>query len=226
MIDWKIRSRSSKCQACEAPFADGQVYHTLLFAEKDENVRTDVCRDCWDGQYGQGASDRKGFISHWTGKFQVPPPPPPEPIQKETADSALRKLIELQNPEYNPICFILATMLERKRLLKVREEFASEGKRGFVYEQPKTGDIFTILDPELKLNELQEIQHDVALLLEEGVDAFLERRGEEEATEDGADETPTDSEDGEELGEAEVAVDEESEDTVPVSEASSEMVES
>lgn len=226
MIDWKIRSRSSKCQACEAPFADGQVYHTLLFSGKEENVRTDVCCGCWDGQYGQGASDRKGFISHWTGKFQVPPPPPPEPIQKETADSALRKLIELQKPEYNPICFILATMLERKRLLKVREEFASEGKRGFVYEQPKTGDIFTILDPELKLNELQEIQHDVALLLEEGVDAFLEGRGEQGIAGAGDDESPVSSECGDVVGELDVVASEESEDIVPVSEAASEMIES
>ena len=173
MIDWKIRSRSTECEACKVKFDDEQVYHTLLFAERKEHQRVDVCRECWDEQYGQGASDRKGFISHWSGTFHVPPPPPPEPLQKDTADTALAKLVELGNQEYEPICFILSAMLERKRLLKVREEFRDEGKRGFVYENPKTGDIFTIRDPELKLDELQDVQRDVAFLLEEGVEAFL-----------------------------------------------------
>ncbi len=186
MIDWKIRSRSHECEACKVKFNDEQVYHTLLFAERKEHQRVDVCRDCWDEQYGHGASDRKGFISHWSGIFHVPPPPPPEPLQKESADTALTKLVELGNQEYEPICFILSAMLERKRLLKVREEFRDEGKRGFVYENPKTGDVFTIRDPELKLDELQDVQRDVALLLEEGVDAFL-RGGEDlEESEGGA----------------------------------------
>lgn len=173
MIDWKIRSRSHECQACNVKFTDGQAYHTLLFTEQQEHQRIDVCRDCWDGQYGHGASDRKGFISHWSGTFLVPPPPPPEAIQKETAESALKKLVELEDVAYSSACFILAAMLERKRLLKVREEFRDGDQRGFVYEHAKTGDIFTIRDPNLKLDELQDVQHDVALLLEKGVDVFL-----------------------------------------------------
>lgn len=201
MIDWKIRSRSSECQACKVKFSDRQIYHTLLFAGGEENERIDVCCDCWDGQYGHGASDRKGFISHWTGTFIVPPPPPPEPIQKESADSALTKLVELGNPEHGPICFILSAMLERKRLLKVREELREGDKRGFVYENPKTGDVFTIQDPGLKLNELQDVQRDVAFLLEEGVDAFLAggaKNEEGEASEDGTNDEGTESESGDE----------------------------
>jgi hypothetical protein len=183
MIDWKIRSRSNECQACNVKFTDGQAYHTLLFSERKEHQRVDVCRDCWDEQYGHGANDRKGFISHWSGKFLIPPPPPSEPIQKETADTALKKLVELEDRSYGPVCFILAAMLERKRLLKVREEFRDGDQRGFVYEHSKTGDVFTILDPELKLDELQEVQHDVALLLEKGVDVFLNGPEAEESSE-------------------------------------------
>ena len=39
----------------------------------------------------------------------------------------------------------------------------------FIYEQPKTGDIFTIADPNLRLDQLEEVQRDVAMLLEQGV---------------------------------------------------------
>jgi hypothetical protein len=39
----------------------------------------------------------------------------------------------------------------------------------FIYEQPKTGDIFTIADPNLRLDQLEEVQRDVAMLLEQGL---------------------------------------------------------
>jgi len=90
------------------------------------------------------------------------------PIQKENAETLLRKLIELNDPKYTAVGFILAVMLERKRLLKVKEQILRDGQRIFIYEHPKTGDLFTILDPNLQLTQLEEVQHDVAHLLEHG----------------------------------------------------------
>jgi hypothetical protein len=60
-------------------------------------------------------------------------------------------------------------MLERKRLLKIKEQLVRDGQRVFVYEQPATGDVFTIIDPALQLNQLEQVQHDVAALLEHGL---------------------------------------------------------
>ena len=169
MNEWNIQSRAHACQACEQPFTDKQAYHTLLFDERQQYQRIDVCERCWSEQYSQGAKDRKGFISHWQGVYEAPPPAPPEPIRKENAESLLRKLTELNDPAHLPATFILAVMLERKRLLKVKEQIVNEGKRVFVYEQPKTGDVFTIPDPNLQLNQLEAVQRDVAELLEKGL---------------------------------------------------------
>jgi hypothetical protein len=171
MNDWNIRTRAHQCQACGRPFADQETYHTLLFDEKKDYLRMDVCEPCWQNQYSQGARDRKGFVSYWQGVYEVPPPPPAEPIKRETAESLLRKIIELNDPQYGPAGFILAVMLERKRLLKVKEQHQREGRRVFVYEQPKTGDLFTVPDPNLQLNQLEEVQRDVATLLEHGLPA-------------------------------------------------------
>ena len=60
-------------------------------------------------------------------------------------------------------------MLERKRLLKVKEQILRDGQRVFIYEQPATGDLFTIVDPNLQLNQLEAVQRDVAALLEHGL---------------------------------------------------------
>lgn len=170
MTEWNIQSRAQACEACTKPFADRQPYHTLLYDEKvDALRRMDICDECWRNQFSDGARERKGFVSHWQGVFEAPAPEAPDPIQKETAETLLRKLIELNDARYVPAAFILAVMLERKRLLKVKEQLQREGQRLFVYEHPKTGDVFTIADPNLHLNQLEAVQHDVAQLLEHGL---------------------------------------------------------
>lgn len=168
MTEWNIQSRAHACTACGKPFADQESYHTLLFDEKADFCRSDVCDACWQKQYSEGARDRKGFVSYWQGVYSAPPPPV-EAIKKETAESLLRKLIELNDPRNVPAGYILAVMLERKRLLKVKEQLVRDGQRVFLYEQPGTGDVFTIIDPALQLNQLEQVQRDVADLLEHGL---------------------------------------------------------
>ncbi|MGH7973594.1 MAG: hypothetical protein ACREIC_33165 [Limisphaerales bacterium] len=167
MMDWNIQARAHVCQACGRHFADKEAYHTLLFDERAAFNRVDICQACWQKQYSDGARDRKGFLSYWHGIYEAPVPAT-EAIQKETAESLLRKLVELNDPQYIPAGYILAVMLERKRLLKVKEQLVRDGRRVFIYEQPRSGDIFTIVDPGLQLNQLEAVQHDVAALLERG----------------------------------------------------------
>jgi hypothetical protein len=168
MTEWNIQSRAHTCEACGRHFADQETYHTLLFDEKAEFRRSDICQACWQKQYSDGARDRKGFVSYWHGVYHAPPPAN-EPIQKETAESLLRKLIELNDPQYIPAGYILAVMLERKRLLKVKEQIVRDGQRVFIYEHPISGDVFTIVDPNLQLTQLETVQRDVAALLEHGL---------------------------------------------------------
>jgi len=171
MIEWNIQSRAHACQSCAKTFADKESFHTLLFDQRHGYERLDVCDSCWKSQYSQGATDRKGFISHWQSVYSAPPAVPPDAIQKETAETLLRKLVERNEPEHAAACYILAVMLERKRILKVKAQFKEEGRRVFIYEYPKTGDLFNIADPNLQLDQLEEVQRDVAQLLEHGLDS-------------------------------------------------------
>jgi len=169
MNDWNIQSRALACEACAQPFADQQVLHTLLFDEHAENLRRmDVCEGCWQSQFSDGARERKGFISHWQSVYEAPAPAV-DPIHKETAETLLRKLIEQNDPRYAPVAYILAVMLERKRLFKVKEQIVRDGKRVFIYERSGSGDVFTIADPALRLDQLEAVQRDVAALLEHGL---------------------------------------------------------
>lgn len=186
MNEWNIQSRAHACEACGKSFADKEAYHTLLFDEKQDFRRSDVCRDCWQKQFSEGARDRKGFISYWQGIYEAPPAVV-DAIRKETAETLLRKLIELNDPRHIPAGYILAVMLERKRLLKIKEQLHRDGRRVFIYEQPATGDVFTIIDPALQLTQLEQVQRDVAALLEHGVAALnppVETPGESAPTAD------------------------------------------
>ena len=168
MTEWDIQSRASACTGCNQPFADKQAYHTLLSFGPGGYARRDLCDAC------QRAAARDGVISYWQGEYKVPAPPPPEPIQKDTAETVLRKLIGQNDPRHAAAGYILAVMLERKRILKVKEQIVRDGQRVFIYEQPKTGDIFTIADPNLRLDQLEEVQRDVAMLLEQGVNPVVQ----------------------------------------------------
>jgi hypothetical protein len=169
MNEWNIQSRAHACGACSQPFADKQPYRTLLVETASELLRSDICEPC-----AEKAGDlraKPGFISQWHGVYQAPPAQPVEAIQKDTAETILRKLVERNNPQYAPAAYILAVMLERKRLLKIKEQIKRDGKRVFIYEQPKTGDVFAITDPDFRLDQLEAVQRDVANLLEHGLPA-------------------------------------------------------
>lgn len=158
--DWDIQSRASACTTCQEPFADKQTYHTLLGMTAAGYQRRDLCTEC----YIKAARD--GVLSYWQGEFKMPPPPPPEAIQKDTAESLLRKLIESTDPDHAAARYILAVMLERKRLLKHRDTtHEADGRELLVYEHALTGESFTIPDPKLRLDELEQIQRQVADLL-------------------------------------------------------------
>jgi len=169
MNEWNIQSRGHACQACGRHFVDKQGYHTLLLDERREVQRIDVCESCWSENHSQDAPQRPGFVSHWQGVYEAAPAAAPDPIKKENAETLLRRIIELGNTRYAAASYILAVMLERKRVLKVKEQFSREGHRVFIYEQPRTADLFTITDPDLQLNQLEQVQRDVADLLENGL---------------------------------------------------------
>jgi hypothetical protein len=169
MIEWNIQSRAHACQACSQSFVDKQSYHTVLLDARAGYTRQDLCEACW-AKAKTEAAGQAGFISHWQGLFEQPAPQP-ELIRRETAETLLRKLIELDDPRHLAAVYILAVMLERKRLLKVKDQIRQDGRRVFVYEQPRTGDVFTVADPDLSLDQLDEVQRDVAHLLEHGLPA-------------------------------------------------------
>ena len=102
----------------------------------------------------------------WKGVFHAPAPSPDEPLKKETAESLLRHMMETEDERHGNAIFILAVMLERRRILVERDvQTRDDGVKIRVYEHKKTNETFIIPDPQLKLAELTHVQEEVVLLL-------------------------------------------------------------
>lgn len=158
--EWEIKGRSHACTATGHQFADGEYFYTLLFQDRSGFCREDLCEAAWKER------DRKAKpYSFWRSKFEVPPPPAPEPLGKQNAESLLRKYMNEPGEEHANVRFILALMLERKRLLKPVEVKEEDGKRLHFYLHAKTGEIFVIPDPKLHLDQIEAVQTEVAGLL-------------------------------------------------------------
>lgn len=168
MIEWNIQSRGHLCHVSGRPFAEGEAFHTVLLDQRHGFERLDLALDAWKS-HGPEILTRPNLVSHWSSVYHAPPPRPPEAIRKDDAESLLRKLVESRDETYAAASFILAAMLERKRVLKVKAQLREDGRRLFVYEQASSGDIFTIADPNLQLHQLDQIQHQVADLLAHGL---------------------------------------------------------
>ena len=163
--DWPIKQRSEICNATQRPFVPGEVFYTLLYRDGDGFRREDLSEGAW-----RDRNENIQPFSFWKTKFEPAASPAPEPLAKENAEQLFRRLIVKPEPPANA-CFVLAVMLERKRLLKqVRIENAS-GSRLLIYEHRETGDVFIVRDPQLRLNELERVQDEVATLLRSGAAA-------------------------------------------------------
>ncbi len=158
--DWDIRPRSDACTACERTFNNREVYTTALVFGEDGYQRADYCNACWE------KAPQDTPFSVWQGTFLLPPPKAEEPMKKETAESLLRHLMEDDDEADPGVIFILAVMLERKKLL-VEKDVKTDEDRNVTrfYEHKKTGETFVVPDPGLRLDELESVQLQVVTLL-------------------------------------------------------------
>lgn len=144
------------------PFKDGEFFYTLLFDEAAGYRREDLSEAAWKSR----PKDAPKPFSFWRSKFELPPPPAPEPLGKQTAEELLRRYMAENTPQHTNARYILALMLERKRIFKQIDRKKSEdGQIALIYEHTKTGEVFVVPDPQLKLEQIADVQAEIAPLL-------------------------------------------------------------
>ncbi|HEX8311224.1 MAG TPA: hypothetical protein VF614_07910, partial [Chthoniobacteraceae bacterium] len=138
-------------------------FYTLLFNDKGVYRREDLSESAW-----QQRNDNIQPYSFWRSKFETPPPATSETLGKQTAEDLLRHYMEENSPQHTNTRYILALMLERKRQLKQIDAKEEDGRTTLIYEHVKTGEVFLIPDPQLRLEQIADVQAQVAELLGPG----------------------------------------------------------
>jgi hypothetical protein len=158
--DWPIKHRADTCARTQRAFAPGEQFYTLLFREGEGFRREDLSEEAW----AQRNENIRPF-SFWKTRYEPPPLAPPETLGKETAEDILRRLLAEDTAANANACYVLAVMLERKRVLKQIKVDQTDGRPVLVYEHAKNGDVFIVPDVHLRLDELEHVQNEVSQLL-------------------------------------------------------------
>ncbi|HLW35774.1 MAG TPA: hypothetical protein VKS98_08960 [Chthoniobacterales bacterium] len=156
--DWAIKERADACAATQRPFEAGEYFYTLLFRDAEGFRREDLSEAAWKNR-----NENIQPFSFWKTRYE-PLAENPETLGKENAEELFRRLIKSENPPANA-CYVLAAMLERKRVLKQIKTESAEKGRLLIYEHGASGDVFIVPDPGLRLDELESVQNEVAQLL-------------------------------------------------------------
>ena len=160
LSEWEIKTRGRRCARTQEAFDDGVTIYTLLFRDRGGFRREDLSERAW-----LEIRDSVEPFSFWKSKFQTSPPPAPDLLPKESVEELLRRLLQEDRPEHLNARYVLAIMLERKKILKQVDSRENTEERLLIYEHVKTGEVFIIVDPQLRLDQLDPVQQEVYSLM-------------------------------------------------------------
>ena len=163
--DWKLRSTTAQCELTEKPFEDGEDFYTCIFddPESDGFIRKDYSEASWRQVRSEEGPQPFSF---WKSSYKAPEPEVDEKrIEDTSAEGMLRRFIEEDDSRTEHARYILALMLERKKTLIPTDSQEMEDRKLLFYEHAENSDVFIVADPGLKLDEIEEVQKEVAELL-------------------------------------------------------------
>lgn len=165
VVDWKIKSRSGVCSHTERAFEDEEPFYTCIFddPESDGFIRRDFSVDSWN-ELSESLEPRP--FSFWKSVYKDKKEVKKEESMKQNSvEAMLHRMIEEDEPATENARYILALMLERKKILIPTEVNRTETRTLLFYEHRDTGSVYIVTDPELKLDEIGQIQEEVSELL-------------------------------------------------------------
>jgi len=161
---WHIRSRARECAATHRPFASGEPIITALFPDpaSDGYLRRDYGAEGWQ----QRGEDEIAPFSSWRSIYTPPGGDKPASREKEDPETILRRLVEEDADHTENTRYILAVMLERRKIL--RETDTQRTPTGIlrIYENRKSGEVYIVKDPNIPLSEVDALQQEVVEFLE------------------------------------------------------------
>jgi len=123
----------------------------------------DFSEDAWN----ERPEEFQKPFSFWKNTYEVSiAEEKTEVVTKESAEELLSRLIDEDQEHTENARYILAVMLERKKLLKETDNQQTPNGILRIYEHRKNGEIYIVLDPNIPLEQVESVQKEVSELLD------------------------------------------------------------
>lgn len=189
---WSIKSRAHVCAVTEQHFTDGESFYTALFPDPESSgyLRKDFSAEGWENR----GEDGEQPFSFWGSVYRAPVKEEEVEVTEESPEDLLRRLIEEDEEHTENARYILAVMLERKKLLVEADNQPVGDGIIRIYEHRKTGDVFIVKDPNIPLDQVETVQEEITILLENGGRVPEPEEPEEQESGDGSQESGEEAE--------------------------------
>lgn len=158
VTEWKIEKAAKTCQTCARHFTPGEGFFSALYLEGEVFQRRNFCLSCW------GAAAEA--YSFWRTRT-------PEPRERKREDRAAlvaffdRLMDSPREGTEGKVAFVLALLLLRKRVLRLKHRVVREGAREtLLLERCSDGRSYAVEDPGLTESDLAQIGADMSKLFE------------------------------------------------------------
>mgnify|MGYP004192233305 CR=1 FL=1 len=161
---WHIKSRAHHCSVTDTPFSEGQPFYTALFPdpESDGYLRLDFSQEAWETR---GEEEPQPF-SFWRSVYRPPEVESKvEIVEKDDPEALLIRLVEEDEAHTENTRYILAVMLERKKLLIETDSQKNRSGLLRIYQHRYSGEVFIVKDPQIPLRDVAPLQAEVQQLL-------------------------------------------------------------
>jgi hypothetical protein len=158
-MDWEIGSATLACATCGKPFAEEQGIFSALYDESQTFVRRDYCTDCWPQQ------DRPPVFSYWETRIPKRDAPVRRFVDDDVVMDFFQRLEGSQEPAKLSFRYVLALLLMRRKVLKLKEFRRTATDATLVLHDKLRDCDYEVVDPNLTEEQIRQVTGEIHQVL-------------------------------------------------------------
>jgi hypothetical protein len=155
-MEYEIQPHTRRCVMTGRELNPGERYYAALIEDGARFVRHDYSAEAWTGP-------PEGTFSFWAGRV----PPPQEEARLRVDDDLLEDCFQRLEGQTDPgrinFRYVVALLLVRRRRFKLEPDGPDAGT--MMVRCPRTGQCYSVINPQLSEDEMQQVQEEVFQVL-------------------------------------------------------------
>jgi len=157
-MNYDIRSSSLRCAKTDRELRPGEKFWSVLFDRGGTWVREDVASEAWQGPPPDA-------FSFWQSKVPAADEPRQLVVDDEVLWDTFQHLLNAAEPRQAAFRYVTALLLMRRKRLRFENVEYRDGQEYLALRCPKEKTLFHVLNPQLKEQQLAEVQQEVQKVL-------------------------------------------------------------